>query len=204
MAIESIFNLHRDMLKKPPSAPMNSYIFKVDFHLDGTETNLSLGYTLDNDSDRSMIAIKVDLPTFDTTLVQKKFLGSEKSFPILRKHGGDTTLEFYAHTDPHENNFIVYNFFKKFKPDAPSTSYYYHKEFLTIFNKIDITTGDRANGNVTYVYHLYNCIVTKIDSGNLSYEGQDAIKYQMTVHYDDWSIESMTVEENEQEGKGTR
>ena len=200
----SLFKLHQEVLQKPPSSPMNNYIFRVSFFLDEIYRDKSLGYTLDNDTDRSMIAIKVDLPSFDTSLVQKHFLGSEKSFPILRKHGGETTLEFYAHTDPHENNFVVYNFFKQFKNASPSNSHFFHKEFNTIFNRIEITTGDRAGGNETYKYHLRNCIVTKIETGTLTYEGQDALKYSMTVHYDDWTIAPQDVVENEQKGKGTR
>lgn len=200
----SIFELHKEIMRKPPSAPMNNFIFRVSFLLDGTERKNSLGFVLDNDTDRSMIAIRADLPSFETTLIQKHFLGSEKSFPVIRKHGGDTTLEFYVHTDPHENNFVVYNFFKQFKNASPSNSYYFHKEFLTIFNKIDIITGDRAGGNTTYIYHLLNCIVTKVDTGSLTYEGQDALKYTMTVHYDDWSVAEQDVLENEQLGKGTR
>lgn len=200
----SLFKLHQEVLQKPPSSPMNNYIFRVSFFLDEIYRDKSLGYTLDNDSDRSMIAIKVDLPSFETSLVQKHFLGSEKSFPVLRKHGGETTLEFYAHTDPHENNFVVYNFFKQFKDASPANAYFYHKEFNTIFNRIEITTGDRAGGNATYKYHLKNCIVTKIETGTLTYEGQDALKYSMTVHYDDWTIAPQDVVENEQKGKGTR
>ena len=204
MALKNTLDLHKDMLKKPPSSPMNNYIFRVAFFLDAVYNDKSLGYKLLNDTDRSMIAIKVDLPTFETQLIQKHFLGSEKSFPILRKYGGETTLEFYTHTDPHENNFIVYNFFKQFEKATPSNSMYFHKEFNMIFNKIDITTGDRAGGNQTYIYHLLNCIVTKIETGNLTYEGQEALKYSMTVHYDDWTIEEKSVKENEKEGKGTR
>lgn len=200
----ALLELHKEMLQKPPSAPMNNYIFRVNFHLDSIYNNQSLGYTLDNDTDRSMIAIKADLPAFETSIVQKHFLGSEKSYPILRKYGGDTTIEFYTHTDPHENNFIVYNFFKQLKNATPSNSYYYHKEFNIIFNRIEIVVGDRAGGNPTYIYHLRNCIVTKVDTGALTYEGQDALKYTMTVHYDDWTIAEQDVVENEQEGKGTR
>lgn len=200
----SLFKLHQEVLQKPTSSPMNNYIFRVSFFLDEIYRDKSLGYTLDNDSDRSMIAIKVDLPSFETSLVQKHFLGSEKSFPVLRKHGGETTLEFYAHTDPHENNFVVYNFFKQFKDASPANAYFYHKEFNTIFNRIEIITGDRAGGNETYKYHLRNCIVTKIETGTLTYEGQDALKYSMTVHYDDWTIAPQDVVENEQKGKGTR
>ena len=111
----ALLELHKEMLKKPPSAPLNNYIFRVNFHLDSIYKDKSLGYSLNNDTDRSMIAIKADLPSFETSIIQKHFLGSEKSFPVLRKHGGDTTLEFYTHTDPHENNFVVYNFFKQFK-----------------------------------------------------------------------------------------
>ena len=51
---------------------------------------------------------------------------------------------------------------------------------------------------------MRNCIVTKIETGTLTYEGQDALKYSMTVHYDDWTIAPQDVVENEQKGKGTR
>ena len=109
MAIE---NLHKDLFMKPPSSPMKNWIFDVQFVWDGYDMTgnriqpdlNTLGYSLNNDTDRSMIAIKADLPSFDTTIVTKSFLGTQKSFPVLRKHGGDTTLEFYTHTDPHENN----------------------------------------------------------------------------------------------------
>lgn len=200
----ALLKLHKEMLQKPPSAPLSNYIFRVNFHLDSIYKDKSLGYSLNNDTDRSMIAIKADLPSFETSIIQKHFLGSEKSFPVLRKHGGDTTLEFYTHTDPHENNFVVYNFFKQFKNATPSNSNYIHKEFTMIFNRIEIVVGDRAGGNETYRYHLRNCIVTKVDTGSLTYEGQEALKYTMTVHYDDWTIAEQDVVENEQEGKGTR
>ena len=206
--------LHKDMLRKPPSAPMSNYVFGVKFYYDDYDIKGNriqpdqngMGYDLSSDSDRSMIAIKVDLPSFETQLDQKHYLGTEKSFPILRKYGGDTTLEFYTHTDPHENNFIVYNFFKKFsdKTQMQQQNKYYHKEFITIFNQIEISVGDRPDGNEVYLYYLNNCIVTKIDMGSLTYEGQEIMKYSMTVHYDDWSVVENDVEENEQEGKGTR
>lgn len=206
--------LHKEMLRKPPSAPMSNYVFGVKFYYDyydikgnriEPEMN-GLHYDLSNDADRSMIAIRVDLPTFDTQLVQKHFLGTEKSFPILRKYGGDTTLEFYIHTDPHENNFIVYNFFKRFadKTQLQQQNKFFHKEFITIFNQIEISVGDRPDGNEVYLYYLNNCIVTKIDMGSLNYEGQDVLKYSMTVHYDDWSIAEKDVTENEHKSKGTR
>lgn len=206
--------LHKEMLRKPPSAPMSNYVFGVKFYYDDYDMKGNriqpdmngLSYDLNNDTDRSMIAIRVDLPTFDTQLVQKHFLGTEKSFPILRKYGGDTTLEFYTHTDPHENNFIVYNFFKRFadKTQLQQQNKFYHKEFITVFNQIEISVGDRPDGNEVYLYYLNNCIVTKIDTGSLTYEGQEALKYSMTVHYDDWSIAEKDVTENEQRGKGTR
>jgi hypothetical protein len=46
--------------------------------------------------------------------------------------------------------------------------------------------------------------VTKIDQGSLNYEGNEAVRYQMTVHYDDWNVAVQDVIENEVEGKGSR
>ena len=108
-------NIYKNVMMKAPSAPMPSYIFKVNFRYslnDGTKNEL--GFDLTNESDRSMWAIKCDLPSLETHIKTFKYFGSQKSYPVIRTHSGDSSLEFYIHSDPHENNFIVYNFFKKF------------------------------------------------------------------------------------------
>lgn len=181
----ALIQLNKEVLMKPPSSPIANHIFNVAFFYDGGSEN-DQGYTLLNDTDRSMIAISVDLPSFSTSIVTRKFLGTEKSFPVYRSNGGETSLVFYAHTEPTDNDFIVYNFFKDIAENREKK--YYHHEFYRIFDKIEIKVGD-MKANEIYTYHLMNCIVTKIDQGSLSYEGSEAVKFTMTVHYDDWFID---------------
>ena len=80
---------------------------------------------------------------------------------------------------------------------------YYHKEFIDVFDEIEIEVWDRTD-NLVYRYHLLNCIVTKVSQGTLSYETDDVMKYQIDFHYDDWNIEEHDVMENEKLGNGTR
>ena len=59
----ALIKLNNDVLMKPPSSPIANHIFNVAFFYDGGSEN-DQGYTLLNDTDRSMIAISVDLPSF--------------------------------------------------------------------------------------------------------------------------------------------
>lgn len=184
----SLNNLYDNILSKPPSNPLPNYLFRVVFQCNDGLSN-DKKYVLDNDKNRSMIAIQIDLPSFETNIVTKKFLGSEKSFPIYRKNSGDTTLAFYAHAEQKDNDFIIYNFFKKIQEKYNGK--YWHYENYNFFDNICIWLCS-PNKEFQYVYHLINCTVTKIDQGQLSYEGSEAIKYTMSVHYDDWYIEEIT------------
>jgi hypothetical protein len=184
--------LHTSTLQLPPSTPLPNYIFNVAFYYYKGLKN-ERGFTLDNDNKISMVAVQVDLPTFETKLVTKKFFGSEKSYPVYRSNAGETSLVFYAHAQPKENDFIVSNFFKKYE-ERINNEYVHYERFQT-FDKIVISVGLRAGGPESYKYTLRNCLVTKIDQGQLSYEGSEAIKYTMSVHYDDWYIEEFTIDD---------
>jgi hypothetical protein len=176
------------MLQLPKSPPLPNYMFNVSFfYYKGMEN--SKKYILDNDLDKSMIAVQVDLPSFETKLVTRKYFGSEKSYPVYRSNAGETSLVFYAHSVAKDNDFIVSNFFKKLNERLKDE--YVHYERYKIFDKIVISVGFNAGGQETYQYTLRNCLVTKIDQGQLSYEGSEAVKYTMTVHYDDWYVEVM-------------
>lgn len=189
-----MMDLNINKLKFPPSPPLPNYIFRVTFGSSkGDGTTNEGGYLLDNDNDPSMIAYSVTLPTFDTKIVTKKFLGTEKSFPVYRSNAGETTLEFYTHSDQWENDFIVVNFFKDIEDKI--SKQYYHDENYSYFDYINIYLCDITTRNVVYIYKLENCIVTKIDQGSLSYESSEAIKYSMTVHYDNWYIQDTRPDE---------
>ena len=84
----ALLKLHKEMLQKPPSAPLSNYIFRVNFHLDSIYKDKSLGYSLNNDTDRSMIAIEADLPSFETSIIQKHFF-----FGIIQKHFSLSSLQ---------------------------------------------------------------------------------------------------------------
>lgn len=185
MALELIKNV----FKKAPSVPLANWIFKVYFYYtDGAGTQNQFEYELNNPTDYSSIPIKVDLPKFETRIVTLKYFGSEKSYPVLRKHGGETTLEFYAFSNRKDNAFILHNFLKDYtKANLNGAGLFYHKEFLCAFNQIDVEVYNRTDNHI-YTYRLKNCIVTNFDEGNMSYESSELIKFNLSVHYDDWCV----------------
>ena len=183
--------LTKQIYGKPPSTPLTSWIFRVRFYYLGANgLQNDFQYQLNQPADISSIPIKADLPKFETKYVTQKFFGSEKSYPILRKYGGDTTLEFYVFTARSDNAFILHYFLKDYmKADLNGAGLYYHKEFGKAFDQIDIEIYNRTDNHI-YSYRLKNCIATNFDDGSLSYESDDIVKFTLTVHYDDWYVVS--------------
>lgn len=189
--------LVKKIYQKPIVNPLANWIFSVQFYCtDVSGVENKFGYVLNNPSDSSSITIKADLPAFETHIVTQKYFGSEKSFPVLRKHGGDTNLTFYAYSNIVNNNFIFKNFIKTYKETTVNGQRYFnettkraypHKEFVYPFNQIEIQMYDQTGINI-YSYVLKNCITTKFDEGSVDYESAEIIRYNLGIHYDDWFI----------------
>lgn len=189
--------LVKKIYQKPPINPLVNWIFSVQFYCtDGSGLENKFGYTLNNPTDTSSISIKADLPSFETNIVTHKYFGSEKSFPVLRKHGGETNLSFYAYSNIVNNNFIFKNFIKTYKESTVNGHMYFdetakraypHKEFVYPFNQIEVQMYDQTGTNI-YSYVFKNCIATKFDEGSVDYESSEIIKYNLGIHYDDWFI----------------
>lgn len=186
--------LMKNTLRKPPSTPLTSWLFRVYFYQDS--------YSLDLQLEENLVTatpIKIDLPKFETHIVTQKFFGGEKSFPVLRKHGGDTTLEFYAYSAQKENDFIVRNFIKTWdKTFLQGKGVYYRKEFYPTFNKIDAKLFSRTD-ELLYTYTFMNCITTSLELGTLNYEGDEVLRFVVGIHYDDWFMEVNSVTQDEKE-----
>ena len=57
----ALLELHKEMLKKPPSSPLSNYIFRVNFHLDSIYKDKSLGYSLNNDTEPNLISKNIPM-----------------------------------------------------------------------------------------------------------------------------------------------
>ena len=183
MALE----LTKRIFQMPPSAPIASWIFTVEFY-----AGLQSVKIVNIKDDISSVPIKVDLPSFETQIVTQKFFGTEKSFVIGRKHGGDTVLEFNAYSTQKENEFIIKNFIKEWTGIfLNGNGSYNRKEFDTVFDKIVVSLYNRTDNKI-YSYVFINCVPTKLDIGSLSYESEDKVKFILGIHYDDWYVESVT------------
>lgn len=181
------FKLTKNIYSKPPSDPLNSWSFMVKFQFSGYILDY-LGKTLPSNvyENISLVPIKIDLPSFETTIVTQKFFGSEKSFPVLRKHSGETSMEFYTHSNPDDDSFILMNFIKTLNTTMNN---YNHLEFTTVFDKINIEVYNKTD-TLLYNYTLINCIPTKLDIGSFNYESDEIMKYTLGIHYDDWFVDN--------------
>jgi hypothetical protein len=186
MALE----LTKKIYQMPASAPLASWIFTVEFFAGIKSVKI---VTVPDDI--SAIPIKVDLPSYDTQIVTQKFFGTEKSFVIGRKHGGDTTLEFNTYSVQKENEFIIKNFIKEWNGIfLNGDGSYARKEFNVIFDKISVSVYNRTDQKL-YSYVFINCIPIKLEQGTLSYESEDKVKFTLSIHYDDWYVETIDTEE---------
>ena len=84
--------------------PLTTWIFNVSFYYyDGGDGSATNAY---NEFLKDVIATSITLPEFKTTMVTKKFFGTEKSFPVLRTYGKDVTMTFNLYADKSINEKI--------------------------------------------------------------------------------------------------
>lgn len=172
--------------------PQASYLFKVSF--DGTDIPGEMIDTLVNiNNDDSAVSITATLPKAQTKTVTQWYKGTPKTRIVNMDRSGETTLTFILR----RNGFgALASLFHINGFDIDSNNDFKHEEFETLFNKIEIYTlktnrwspGKLINNkNISSNYTLYNCVVTNLDFGEVSYESSEYLKLIVTVHYDYWS-----------------
>lgn len=168
--MDSIFDNHSNIFNL--SDPQPTWLFNIVFQSDTPNADETL---------KDLIPISVGLPTYETILTTRSFLGTEKSYPIMRKYSGDTDMEFIIRT-ANENDELF-----KILASIKQTQFgYKHFELDRTFNKMIVQIIDKR-GNISTTYKYYNIIITKFDLTNLSYEGEDMMKCTLSLHYDFWS-----------------
>lgn len=164
------------------SEPQASWLFKVSFERNGL---------LFNSNDADIIAVKVDLPKFETRTITRHFLGTEKSFPIYKSYAGDSTLEFICRNGA--NSIMLYNSLKE-------NEEYVHNEFKNYLSnfKVELYTRD---GKLAATYFYKNVIITEANLGSVSYEDEAIVKLEVTIHYDSWTVkqERILTEDGEED-----
>lgn len=179
------------------SDPQANFLFSVAFFVTKTDrgTKISgahnqVGYDMLMD-DHSRTVIKASLPGIEQTIATSHFLGTKKSYVVRRDYSGDTTLSFYMRSESNENLFILKNIFRE---EKEFKDVYHYKEFANVFDRITITLYTKMFSKTDALtnFHLHNCIVTKVDMGDLDYEGESLLNYNVTVHYDDWTYDIVT------------
>ena len=130
---------------------------------------------------KNLVPISIELPKYETQYVTQMFLGTERSYPINRKYSGDTTIEFYIRVE--DDNQGIYNFLARLQQNRMSFPHY---ERDMTFDKIVLTMRDRKLQPTTK-YTYINCILTNFEMGQMSYEGEEMIKCNLSYHYDFWT-----------------
>lgn len=179
------------------SNPQACYLFKVVFDgaadVDGVSDSL---VEINNNDDA--VSMTATLPKVSVKTVTQWYKGTQKTRIVNQDRSGDTSLCFIIRREGLGKLKDLFNI-QGFNLDDLNASEFYHQEFYKAFNKLHIymlkSNGYRPqyilnDSNVNVKFTLYNCVVTSIDFGELSYEGTDMVKMTATVHYDYWSAES--------------
>ena len=176
--------------------PQPNYFFKVVF--DGSDLS---GETVDfltsianNDK---CISYAATLPKSTTKTVTQWYRGTPMTRIVNQDRSGDTNLEFIINRGGLGELKTLFDT-DGYTLDEIDVDEFEHFEFSRSFSKIYIyllasnayePSELLSDENITAKYTLYNCVVTSLDFGNLSYDGNEMVKLAVTVHYDYWSID---------------
>ena len=83
------------------SDPQPTWLFDVSFYsVSDDDNNHGAGFI--EIFNKYLLITSVTLPSHTTEIVTKKYFGSEKSFPVIRKYGGDCSMQFDVRTMANE------------------------------------------------------------------------------------------------------
>lgn len=192
--ITNIFTSQFDSAQGGDSVfPQAVYLFKVTF--DGADTGDVSDALVDINNNDKVVSITATLPKSQTKTVTQWYKGTPKTRIVNVDRSGETTLTFIMRRTGLGDLTTLFNIDGY---DLEGDSTFYHDEFNKTFNKIYIYTLKSnnenpanliSNRNTSCKFTLYNCVVTGIDFGDLSYDSTEYVKVTVNVHYDYWSCE---------------
>lgn len=182
------------------SDPQPTWLFTVRFyHYSDSSVSSKL-----SDAVRSvLIPTSVTMPQYHTDIVTKNYLGTEKSFPVIRKYGGDGSMTFDVRSEPSENNtmyalFQIGNLYKEDKTEYLR----YRSEFENSgegdpaplkFSKIIVEmkrkniAAEDDDHNSTFIEYI-NCVITDFKfNESMDYSSESKLTCELSFHYDLWN-----------------
>lgn len=168
--MNTIFDNHSTVFTA--SDPQAGWLFNIWFQSENAGADEVL---------KNLVPLNISLPTYETIVVERSFLGTEKSFPIKRKYAGDTDMEFIIRSENDDSSL-----FNNLAMTKQTQQGFKHFELDRTYNKIMVQLVDRK-GEVNAVYKYFNAIVTNFSMTDLSYEGEDMVKCTLSFHYDFWT-----------------
>lgn len=174
---------------KGHATPVPTWMFKVYFYF-GQDFIRKNNLPADTTSLDSFTCIKVDLPKFTINQKTVSFLGTSMNVNVYRDLSGETTLDFWcaANEKTGKNSDGIINFMDTVLPgnDGTLTDHFRHDEFMQVFDTIDIIVMN-IDGSTFRKIRLYNPTIQEFTfAGEMSYEGEEGLRWTLTVHYDAW------------------
>lgn len=173
--------------------PQTSWMFEVVLQ---ASEEAKARYGIDDvTTDPTFMCIKADLPHFESQTKEFYFFGSKITKNICRDYSGETTLEFWLRSseakigsDTPNSKKALIDLLAPKRVGFVVSDDFPHKELETLFSRIQIRLL-KIDGSVFRAFELENPIITNVELGSVSYDGEDGLKIEMTVHYDYWSAQ---------------
>lgn len=178
------------------SNPQASYLYKVTF--DGADITGIADNLVEINNNDDAVSMTATLPKATVKTVTQWYKGTPKTRIVNQDRSGDTNLTFIIRREGLGKLANLFNL-KGFNLDDLPIDGFYHEEFYRSFNKLHIyllkSNGYRPryilnSNNVNAEFTLFNCVVTSLDFGEVSYEDSQMVKLNVTIHYDYWSADS--------------
>lgn len=166
-------------------SPVPTWLFNVSFRCNN---NLYLETKLNE-----LECLTCGLPENETQITEVYFFGSMKTVPVKRKYDGEVSMTFFDRNSNDDGmiqlaaNFLVTA--KKENADI-NDKFSTRKEFGINLDKVQIDVFDASSKNKYRTFYLYNPVITKFAyASELDVSSEEALKYNITVHYDYWDFE---------------
>jgi hypothetical protein len=157
--------------------PVPNWLFNVTFRAPW-DTNL------ENELNE-LECISIGLPENETVTSEVHFFGSSMTVPVKRKYGGEVTAEFF---DKKGSGDYLINIATSTGDVDPFSE---RKEFKYKIDKVIIDVFPINIKRIYKRYTLFNPVITKFSySEGLNTEGDSALRYNVSIHYDYWTIDN--------------
>ena len=179
----------QNYMRRGHANPVPTWLFDVQFFF-AEEFKTVYGIPNDVSNMDSFTCIKADLPQYENTQKEVNFLGTGKTVNVCRQTKGETVLQFWCRENEKTYSYrgSNVNFLDTIVPRGGGRieDDWIHAEFIQVLDELQVTVYN-SDGSVFRKFRYLNPQVQSFNFiGEMAYEGEAGLKWELKIHYDAW------------------